>query len=374
MYKYREEELIIKAILVLEDGFTLIGRTFAGSGEIKGEVVFNTSMTGYQEIITDPSYKGQIVTMTYPLIGNYGINIHDNESKKPQVEAFIVREYCDYPHNWQSEGTLKEYLEQHNIIGIEGIDTRALTRHIRQDGAMKGIISTIDDDIDSLIDKVNNYPGLIGKDMVKHVSCQEAYQWNLEGKYHVVAIDYGIKNSILKMLAENDCRVTVVPATTLAEEILNKNPDGVFLSNGPGDPVGVPYAVKEVKKILGKRPIFGICFGQQILGQALGLSTYKLKFGHRGGNHPVKNLASNHVEISTQNHGFCVKLPDKSEREKMVGYLKDLEVTHINLNDNTLEGFKHPQLKCFSIQYHPEAAPGPHDSRYLFKEFNELMS
>ncbi|MTI62111.1 MAG: glutamine-hydrolyzing carbamoyl-phosphate synthase small subunit [Firmicutes bacterium] len=364
----------MKAILVLEDGFTLEGRTFVGSGEIKGEVVFNTSMTGYQEIITDPSYKGQMVVMTYPLIGNYGINIHDNESKHPQVEAFIVKEYCEYPHNWQSEGSLKDYLEKHNIIGLEGIDTRALTRHIRQDGAMKGIISTIDDDIKNLNKKVNNYAGLVGKDMVKYVSCKKEYQWNKQGKYHVAAIDYGIKHSILKMLEENNCQITVVPASTSAESILNKNPDGVFLSNGPGDPAAVPYAVKEVKKLLGKKPIFGICFGQQILGQALGLSTYKLKFGHRGGNHPVKNLINNHVEISTQNHGFCVELPDKSEREKMGGYIKDLEITHINLNDNTLEGFRHPQLNCFSIQYHPEAAPGPHDSHYLFKDFVKLMS
>ena len=330
-------------------------------------------MTGYQEVITDPSYKGQIVTMTYPLIGNYGINIHDNESNEPQVEAFIVKEYCDYPSNWQSEGTLKDYLEKHDIIGIEGIDTRALTRHIREDGAMKGIISTIDDDTDNLKEKVNNYAGLVGIDMVKEITCKEEYQWNKEGKYHVVAIDYGVKNSILENLAKNDCMLTVVPAKTSAEEILKKNPDGIFLSNGPGDPAAVPYAVKEVKKLLAQAPIFGICFGQQILGQALGLKTYKLKFGHRGANHPVKNLSTDHVEISTQNHGFCVELPDKSEREKIGGYLKDLELTHINLNDNTLEGFRHPELKCFSVQYHPEAAPGPHDSQYLFKDFIELM-
>ncbi|MFW5982096.1 MAG: glutamine-hydrolyzing carbamoyl-phosphate synthase small subunit, partial [Halanaerobiaceae bacterium] len=345
----------MKAVLTLEDGFTLTGKTFAGSGEITGEVVFNTSMTGYQEIITDPSYKGQIVTMTYPLIGNYGINIHDNESKEPQVEAFIVREYCDYPHNWQSEESLKSYLEKHNIIGIEGIDTRALTRHIREAGAMKGIISTIDEDIESLKEKVNNYTGLIGVDMVKEVSCKQEYSWNDSGKYQIVAIDYGIKHNILRLLEKNNCKVTVVPADTSAEEILNKNPDGIFLSNGPGDPAAVPYAVEEVKKLLGKKPIFGICFGQQILGQALGLKTYKLKFGHRGGNHPVKNLKTNHVEISTQNHGFCVELPEKEEKEKMGGYIKDLEITHINLNDNTLEGFKHPELRCFSLQYHPEA-------------------
>ncbi|MFW6035173.1 MAG: glutamine-hydrolyzing carbamoyl-phosphate synthase small subunit [Halothermotrichaceae bacterium] len=364
----------MKVKLVLEDGFTLTGRTFAGSGEVKGEVVFNTSMTGYQEIITDPSYKGQIVTMTYPLIGNYGINIHDNESKKPQVEAFIVREYCEYPHNWQSEESLKDYLEKNNVMGIEGIDTRALTRHIRQDGAMKGIISTIDDDINSLKDKANDYPGLIGRDMVQYVSCDKEYQWNDKGKYHVVAVDFGIKHSILNMLEESGCLVTVVPANTCAEKILAKKPDGIFLSNGPGDPAGVPYAVEEVKKLLGKKPIFGICFGQQILGQALGLSTYKLKFGHRGGNHPVKNLETGHVEISTQNHGFCVKIPDKKERKQIGGYIKNLEITHINLNDDTLEGFKHSDLKCFSIQYHPEAAPGPHDSRYLFQDFVKLMS
>ncbi|MFP4661754.1 MAG: glutamine-hydrolyzing carbamoyl-phosphate synthase small subunit [Halanaerobiales bacterium] len=364
----------MKAKLVLEDGFTLTGRTFAGSGEITGEVVFNTSMTGYQEIITDPSYKGQIVTMTYPLIGNYGINIHNTESKEPQVEAFIVREYCEYPHNWQSEGNLKDYLEKHNIIGIEGIDTRALTRHIRQAGAMKGIISTVDDSKENLLKKVNQYPGLVGQDMVKYVTCEKEYQWNNEGKYHVVALDYGIKHNILRLLEDNDCRVTVVPADTPAEEILAKNPDGIFLSNGPGDPAAVPYAVAEVKNLLGKKPIFGICFGQQILGQALGLSTYKLKFGHRGGNHPVKNLITDHVEISTQNHGFCVDLPDEAERKEMGGYIKDLEITHINLNDDTLEGFRHPELNCFSIQYHPEAAPGPHDSRYLFKDFIKSMT
>ncbi|MFW5991575.1 MAG: glutamine-hydrolyzing carbamoyl-phosphate synthase small subunit [Halanaerobiaceae bacterium] len=364
----------MKAILVLEDGFTLTGRTFAGSGEVKGEVVFNTSMTGYQEIITDPSYRGQIVTMTYPLIGNYGINIHVNESEGPQVEAFIVREYCEYPHSWQSEGTLKEYLEKHDIIGIEGIDTRALTRHIRQDGAMKGIISTVDDNIESLKKKVDAYPGLIDRDMVKYVTCKKEYQWNEHGRYHVVAVDYGIKHNILRILEENGCKITVVPAATPASNILAKNPDGIFLSNGPGDPAGVPYAVEEIKKLLGKKPIFGICFGQQILGQALGLSTYKLKFGHRGGNHPVKNLKTGHVEISTQNHGFCVKLPDKKKRKEMDGHIKDLEITHINLNDDTLEGFRHPDLNCFSIQYHPEAAPGPHDSRYLFSDFIELMS
>ncbi|MFW5980616.1 MAG: glutamine-hydrolyzing carbamoyl-phosphate synthase small subunit [Halanaerobiaceae bacterium] len=364
----------MKAKLVLEDGYTLEGETFAGKGEICGEVVFNTSMTGYQEILTDPSYKGQIVTMTYPLIGNYGINPDDTESKEPQVEAFIVREHSEYPHNWRSRETIKEYLERYDIIGIEGIDTRALTRHIRRAGAMKGIISTEDRNVESLQEKARANPGLVGRDMVQYVTCDEEYQWNNKGDFQVVAFDFGIKTSILERLENVGCEITVVPADTAAEQILKKDPDGIFLSNGPGDPAGVPYAVEEVKKLLGKIPIFGICFGQQILGQALGLSTFKLKFGHRGGNHPVRNYDREHVEITTQNHGFCVELPDQKEREKIGGYVKDLEITHINLNDDTLEGIRHEGLNCFSVQYHPEAAPGPHDSRYLFEHFTDLMN
>lgn len=331
-------------------------------------------MTGYQEILTDPSYKGQIVTMTYPLIGNYGINEEDEQSVGPQVEAFVVREHSEYPSNWRSQKSVKEYLEEHDIIGIEGIDTRALTRHIRRAGAMKGIISTEETSPEVLQEKAREFPGLVDRDMVQYVTCDEEYRWNDDGKYDIIAYDFGVKYRILDLLADAGCRVTVVPAATKAEEILAKDPDGIFLSNGPGDPAGVPYAVEEVKKLLGKKPIFGICFGQQILGQALGLSTYKLKFGHRGGNHPVKNLNREHVEISTQNHGFCVELPDEEARREKGGYIEDLEITHINLNDDTLEGIRHPELNCFSVQYHPEAAPGPHDSRYLFEDFVELMA
>ena len=360
---------------MLEDGKTFSGEVFAGGREeIGGEVVFNTSMTGYQEILTDPSYKGQIVTMTYPLIGNYGVNPEDNESGGPQVEGFIVREYCDYPNNWRSQQSLKDYLEQHDILGIEGVDTRALTRYIREAGAMKGVITTGEFNKNYMLKKARRHPGLVGRDMVQYVTCDREYEFNEEGKYHVVAMDFGCKNTILDLMADTGCRITVVPASTSAEKILARDPDGIFLSNGPGDPAGVKYAVKEVKKLLGEKPIFGICLGQQILGQALGLSTYKLKFGHRGANHPVKNLATGEVEITVQNHGFCVEFPDKEERKARGGYLEGLEVTHINLNDETLEGFKHPKLDCLTVQYHPEASSGPHDSRYIFKDFVELMA
>ncbi len=331
-------------------------------------------MMGYQEILTDPSYKGQIVTMTYPLIGNYGINPEDNESNILQAEALIVKEYCNHPQSWRSKESLKDFLERHNVMGIEGIDTRALTRHIREAGAMKGIISTEETDIKKLTVKAKNHPGVVGRDMVQYVTCDQVYHWNKKGKYHVVAVDFGIKKSILKLLEEADCKITVVPASTTAEEILEKDPDGIFLSNGPGDPSAISYAVEEVKKLLNKKPIFGICLGQQILGQALGLKTFKLKFGHRGANHPVKFIEKESVEITVQNHGFCLKFPDKEEREARGGYLKDLEITHVNLNDNTMEGFRHKDLKCFTVQYHPEASAGPHDSRYLFEKFTELMT
>ncbi len=332
-------------------------------------------MTGYQEIITDPSYWGQIVTMTYPLIGNYGVNPEDSQSSAPCVEGFIVREYCNYPQNWRSKESLKSFLDRNEIIGIEGIDTRALTRHIRRDGAMKGII-TVGEKIDSttMKKKAQQLPGLKGRDMVQHVTCEQEYEWNEQGKYHVVVIDFGCKKSIMEMLVESDCRVTVVPASTSAEAILRKDPDGVFLSNGPGDPAGVSYGVETVKELLGKKPIFGICFGQQILGRALGLDTYKLKFGHRGANHPVKNLDTGQVEITVQNHGFGVVFPDEERKRQDDGYLKDLEITHVNLNDDSLEGFRHRDLKCMTVQYHPEAAAGPRDSRYIFKEFVELMA
>ncbi len=351
-----------------------MGSAFVGKGETCGELVFNTSMMGYQEIITDPSYKGQIVNMTYPLIGNYGVNEEDIESSEPQIEGFIVREYSEFPHNWRATESLKEYLGKYNVLGIENIDTRALTRHIRKAGAMKCIISTEDFNIEKLQEKARSHPDLEGRDMVQYVTCKEIYQWNKEGKFHVLALDFGIKYSILKKLVTSGCRITVVPADTPAEIIMKYNPDGVFLSNGPGDPAGAPYAVEEVKKLLGVKPILGICFGHQILGQALGLATYKLKFGHRGGNHPVKNLASKQIEISVQNHNFCLELPEAGIKRNSGDYLSDLEVTHINLNDGTLEGIKHHDLRCFSVQYHPEASPGPRDANYLFENFIELMS
>ena len=495
--------------MVLEDGFWLEGKAFAGSGEAYGEVVFNTSMAGYQEIITDPSYKGQIVAFTYPLIGNYGANDSDAESARPQVEAVIVREYSRFASNWRATRTLLDYLEANGVLGIEDVDTRALTRHVREAGAMRGVVSTTDLDRESLLRKVRSYPGLVGQDMVSRVTCSREYTWNTSGRYRVVALDFGIKRSILRMLESAGCQVTVVPAYTSAENILAKDPDGIFLSNGPGDPAGVPTVVREVAKLVGRKPIFGICLGHQILGLALGLTTFKLKYGHRGANHPVKNLLTGRVEITSQNHGFCVQAPVSSAREmplaaaaatgvapgvpgvpvvpvvpgvtdvpgvpvvpsspRMAGLpgpgtavsaasawcepaiwrratvacegtaacgdrawcagaaasastvgrasltwcadtagraitagpagtpartgtadLADgagapepeasrragratLCITHVNLNDGTVEGMEVPELLCFSVQYHPEASPGPHDSRYLFEKFVRMM-
>jgi carbamoyl-phosphate synthase small subunit len=357
----------MKALLALEDGKTFHGTTFAGEGEVSGEVVFNTSMTGYQEILTDPSYKGQIVTLTYPLIGNYGINSEDIESSRVQVEAFVVKEYEPIPSNWRSEKSLADYLNQEGKIGIEGIDTRALTRHIRLAGAMKGIISTQNLDPQSLAKKARTSQGLVGRDIVKDVTCRGPYQWQQERTelFHVVALDCGIKFTIARNLAERGCKVTVVPAHTPAEEIGAMNPDGILLSNGPGDPEPVTYAVRTIQGLIGKYPIFGICLGQQLLGLAFGGKTFKLKFGHRGANHPVKNLLTGKVEITTQNHGFCVDMDSIKDPE--------IEITHINLNDQTLEGMRHRSLPIFSVQYHPEASPGPHDSDYLFDEFIALM-
>jgi len=356
-----------KAKIALEDSTIFEGHSFGAAGERNGEVVFNTSMTGYQEILTDPSYKGQIVTMTYPLIGNYGINPEDIESRKPFVEGFIVRECSRIASNWRSQKSLKEYLKENNILAVEGIDTRALTRHIRLQGAMKAVISTEDLDDESLVNKAKSSPGLIGRDLVKEVSCHQAYTWSeLTGEgFKVVALDCGVKLNILRELQKNNCKIIVVPAQTTAEEILEMKPDGILLSNGPGDPQGVPYVVETVGKLIGKLPIFGICLGHQMLGLALGGKTYKLKFGHHGGNHPVKDLKTGRIAITVQNHGFCVDIESLNKEE--------IEITHINLNDNTLEGMRHKRLPVFSVQFHPEASPGPHDAQYLFKEFIGMM-
>ncbi len=357
------ESVIMKATLALEDGTVFYGNTFAGEGEVSGEVVFNTSMTGYQEVLTDPSYNGQIVTMTYPLIGNYGINSEDVESKRIQVEGFVVREYQPVPSNWRAEQTLADYLDQQGIIGIEGVDTRALTRHIRLAGAMKGVISTKDLDPSSLIKKAKASQGLVGRDLVEGVTCQEPYVWPEKngGRFKVVAFDCGMKFNIARSLARRRCSVTVVPAHTSADDIRSLSPDGIVLSNGPGDPDPITYVVDTVKRLISDYPIFGICLGHQMLGLAFGGKTYKLKFGHRGANHPVRNLFTGKVEITSQNHGFCVDIESIKD--------PDIEITHINLNDHTLEGMRHRKLPVLSVQYHPEASPGPHDASYLFDQF-----
>jgi len=355
-----------KAKIALEDGRIFAGLSFGATGERYGEVVFNTSMAGYQEILTDPSYKGQIVTMTYPLIGNYGVNPEDIESRKPFVEGFVVKECSHIASNWRSQKSLNEYLRENNIIGVENIDTRALTRHIRLQGAMKAVISTKDLDEKSLIEKVKSSPGLIGRDLVKEVTSDRIENWNEKGRYKVVVVDCGVKFNILRELVNNDCQVIIVPAKTEAEQIMMMEPDGILLSNGPGDPQGVPYVVETVKELIGKLPIFGICLGHQMLGLAFGGKTYKLKFGHHGANHPVKDLKTGRIAITVQNHGFCVDIDSLNK--------DDIEITHINLNDNTLEGMRHKKLPIFSVQFHPEASPGPHDARYLFKEFVKMMN
>ena len=382
----------MKAILALADGRTFEGTGFGAEGEVVGEVVFNTSMTGYQEILTDPSYEGQIVAMTYPEIGNVGVNPEDVESRRPFVRGFIVKNYTPEPSNWRSSQALHEYMKANRIVGIEGIDTRALVRHLRDHGAQQAIISTVSDNADQLIAKAKASPGLVGVDLVREVSCAEPYGWD-EGRWQlnagyrrrqpaalagprttedrvdapmfsVVAYDFGIKYNILRNLVEARCRVRVVPASTPAEDVLALNPDGIFLSNGPGDPDAVPYAKENVRKLIGKKPIFGICLGHQIMGLALGGKTYKLKFGHHGGNQPVMDLTTRKVEITAQNHGFAV------DADSLKGAV---EVTHLNLNDNTVEGLAHHELPIFSVQYHPESSPGPHDADYLFKRFTDLM-
>lgn len=355
----------MKAKLVLEDGKVFHGSCFACPGKRFGEVVFNTSLSGYQEILTDPSYRGQIVLMTYPLIGNYGINDQDFESKKVQLSGFLVRESSRIPSNWRSQRSLAEYLTANNILAIEGLDTRALTRHIRLKGAMKAVISTDELDEESLIEQAKQSRGLVGVDLVKEVTSQETWNWNQQGKYKIVVIDCGVKLNILRELAKRNCQVIVVPASTASAEILKIKPDGILLSNGPGDPAAVTYVVDTVKELIGKLPLFGICLGHQMLGQALGGETYKLKFGHHGGNHPVKDLKTGKISITAQNHGFCVDINSLNEN--------DIEITHINPNDNTLEGLSHKNLPLFSVQFHPESSPGPHDASYLFDQFITMV-
>ncbi|AGA30867.1 glutamine-hydrolyzing carbamoyl-phosphate synthase small subunit [Singulisphaera acidiphila] len=382
------------AKLALEDGTVYTGRAFGARGEVDGEVVFNTSMTGYQEILTDPSYHGQIVTMTYPLIGNYGINDQDAESGRPWVRGFVIRELSRVVSNYRAGGSLDAYLAEHNVIGIEGIDTRALVRLTREQGAMKGILSTTDLDDANLVAKAKASPGLVGRDLAREVMPAKSSTWEpglntsfelptSEGqtatttragsdrKPHVVALDFGMKWNIPRHLVDTGCRVTVVPGSATAPEILEHKPDGIFLSNGPGDPGALSDATATLKTLIRSAaesqgiPIFGICLGHQLLGQAFGASTFKLKFGHRGANHPVRNEATGKVEITTQNHGFAVDpntLPP------------DVEASHVNLNDQTLEGLRHKKLPVFSVQYHPESSAGPHDSQYLFAQFRKMMS
>jgi len=363
------------ALLVLEDGSVFKGIAFAGSGVTMGEVVFNTGMTGYQEVITDPSYKGQIVTMTYPLVGNYGINDEDMESSGIHLEGFIVKEYQQNPSNWRMKQSLKSFLEDYGKIGIEGIDTRALTRRLRLSGSMKGIISTDSKDVPALAEQVRAFPGLVGRDLVREVSCTKPYVWQngapLVGelpakkpadKFRVVVLDCGVKYNILRLLENNGCEVLVLPSISSGKDILAHKPDGVLLSNGPGDPAALPYIVDAARDVIGRIPVFGICLGHQIIGQAIGGYTEKLKFGHHGINQPVKNVATGRVEITSQNHGFVVVPASVGSKAKN---------TYSNLNDATSEGMQMSQT--FSVQYHPEAAPGPHDSEYLFSLFVELM-
>ena len=352
------------AVLLLDDGKLFKGTTFGATGQSIGEVCFNTGMTGYQEILTDPSYAKQIVTMTAPHIGNYGVNLEDIESEKIQVSGFVIKEESILPSSWRSEMSLGDYLKKQNIVGIKNIDTRALTRHIRDNGAMNGIISSTADNKNKLESKLKSSPSMTGLDLAKIVSTKNIYDWSDKGEYRVAAIDFGIKKNILRLLEEFHCQVTVFPANATAKDILSFDPDGVFLSNGPGDPAAVEYGIETVKQILGEKPIFGICLGHQILAIALGAKTFKLKFGHRGINHPVKNMVEKTIEITSQNHGFAVDLESLP---------KNVIPTHINLNDNTSAGIESIDYPAFSVQYHPESSPGPHDSRYLFKKFIRMM-
>lgn len=376
----------MKAILALEDGVHFFGESFGVTGSTTGEICFNTSMTGYQEVLTDPSYRGQIVAMTYPLIGNYGVNLEDNESAQPHVRGFIVGELCKVPSNWRSSASLDDYFKQWNLLGIEGVDTRRLTKHLRTRGAMRAFLSTEVLDPGEATARAAGSAPMEGSDFVKEVSTEAGYLWDPSStesrdwvlpngsvevnttlppaKYRVVAYDFGIKHNILRRLRQEGFAVEVVNARTTAEEVLAKNPDGVFLSNGPGDPAALEYIHREVRKLTGRKPIFAICLGHQILGHAFGGKTYKLKFGHRGGNQPVKDLRSGAVAITSQNHGFAVDADSLPS---------NVEVTHINLNDGTVEGLRHREAPVFSVQYHPEAAPGPNDARYFFHEFSALI-
>jgi len=373
----------MKALFALEDGRTFPCRSFTGPGQTQGEVVFNTSMTGYQEVLTDPSYRGQIVTMTYPLMGNYGVNPEDVESAKIQVAGFIVREYEDFPSNFRATATLADYLRSQGVIGVDELDTRALTRHIRNAGAMRAVISTEELDPELLVARAGKAPSMVGLDLASGVSTPAPYRWQDEkpvplckglaqrpwrqkDRYAVLAFDYGIKYNILRNLDRAGCETVVVPAATDADTVKALAPDGIFLSNGPGDPEPVVYAVETIRSLLGFRPVFGICLGHQLLGLAVGAKTFKLKFGHRGANQPVKNLRTGRVEITSQNHGFAVDAKSLDAQE--------VETTHINLNDNTLEGFRHRRLPLQAVQYHPEAAPGPHDAEYLFGDFVKMMA
>ncbi len=365
-----------KAWLALEDGTMFEGASFGAPGESVGEVVFNTAMCGYQEVLTDPSYHQQIVTMTYPQVGNYGINHHDRESNRIQVAGFIVREQCRHPSNFTSAMSLGEYLRKNGIVGVEGIDTRALTRHIRAQGAMKGILYSEDWVSDDPVHKACSWRGFDGYDAVARVTCREAYRWDEAGagknggkggkKPLVVALDFGAKHSILRLLAAEGFDVTVLPGNSSADTVLSYKPEGLFLSNGPGDPAAAGYAVETIRALLGRLPIFGICLGHQLLCLALGGKSFKLKFGHRGANHPVKDLRSGKIEITSQNHGYCIDI------DSLTG--KGIEMTHLNLNDNTCEGIKCEKDRVMSVQYHPESAPGPHDSRYLFHQFFEMIN
>ena len=372
----------MQAILALEDGRIFRGEGYGHPGECLGEVVFNTSLTGYQEIATDPSYAGQIVVLTNPQIGNYGTNQADNESAKPYIEGLIVREFSAVSSNWRSEQVTDEYMERYSVPVLAEIDTRALVRHLRTHGVMRGVISTLSSDTDALVQKARSIRKMDGTDLARVVSTKSAYSFDADdsrnqsgdfllptaenvSQLHVVAYDFGIKQNILRMLTREGCKVTVVPAETTGADVMDLKPDGVFLSNGPGDPEPVDYAVRAIRDMMGRVPVFGICLGHQLCGLALGGKTYKLKFGHHGGNHPVRNNTTGKVEITAHNHNFAVD-PESINAN-------DVELTHVDLNDNTLEGLRHKSLPLFSVQYHPEAAPGPHDSHYLFRDFRKMM-